>query len=56
MQASDGKWGYMGADGSMLLKPKYDQAAAFANGVAQVWVEEKLGYIDKTGKYIWEPK
>jgi hypothetical protein len=29
--------------------------ALAVNGVARVRVGLKLGYIDKTGKYIWEP-
>jgi hypothetical protein len=27
----------------------------FADGVAKVWVGGKMGYIDKTGNYIWKP-
>jgi hypothetical protein len=33
----------------------FDTAEGFVNGIAKVRVGIKLGYIDKTGKYIWQP-
>jgi len=24
--------------------------------LAQAWIGDKYGYIDKTGKYVWETK
>jgi hypothetical protein len=27
----------------------------FKNGVAKVFLDNKIGYIDKQGNYIWEP-
>jgi hypothetical protein len=56
VRTSDGKWGYVGTDGNMAIGSKYDKALAFANGIAQVWIGEKFGYIDNTGKYVREPK
>ena len=56
IQMMDGKWGYIDPKGGVKLVPKWDQAASFINGLAQVWVGKTLGYIDHSGKYVWEPK
>jgi hypothetical protein len=40
----------------MVIAPKFDSAAPFTNGIAQVYVGQAIGYIDPTGKYVWEPK
>ena len=54
----------------MVIQPLYDVAARFTNGLAAVAmgkystdnpeshfvrVGDKWGYIDKTGKYVWQP-
>jgi hypothetical protein len=54
----NGKWGYIDKDGKTVISPQFDQAVPFQNGLAQVVVRSsppKFGYIDRTGKYIWEP-
>ena len=56
------KWGYIDPTGKMVIKPQFDCAGTFENGLAQVtiesdsWQDRKIGYIDKTGKYVWEPR
>ena len=37
----------------MIIEPEYDNAFAFSNGIAEVWLEDKKGYIDKIGRPIW---
>lgn len=49
-------WGYMDITGKLVIDYQYDIVTPFKNGIAQVMVDGKIGYIDKTGKYIWEPK
>ncbi|MFH0888875.1 MAG: WG repeat-containing protein [Planctomycetota bacterium] len=56
------KWGYIDKSGNMVIKPEFDEVGNFHNGLAQVifytkgsFSECKIGYIDKTGKYVWEP-
>ena len=49
-------WGYTDASGKIAIDFKYDEVTPFKNGIAQVLVDDHIGYIDKTGKYIWEPK
>lgn len=45
----------------MVIQPKYDSASSFSEGLAAVGSYEDedgyiYGYIDKTGKYVIEPK
>lgn len=49
---TNGKWGFIDADGKYLLEPKYAAARSFANGLAAVKVESMWGFIDKTGKMV----
>ena len=37
----------------MIIEPEFDNAFAFSNGIAEVWVEGKQGYIDKLGRFVW---
>jgi hypothetical protein len=48
------KWGYKDTTGTFVITPQFDWAIGFWHGLAQVKVDGKLGYIDRTGKYIWK--
>ena len=48
------KWGYKDTTGTFVIAPQFDWAIGFWHGLAQVKVDGKLGYIDRTGKYIWK--
>lgn len=59
-----GKCGYIDCDGEFVIQPQFDGAWAFKDGVAQVQIVDgdpeddrdwNSGYIDQTGRYIWEP-
>jgi hypothetical protein len=45
--------------GHFVINPIYDNAGDFDNGFASVAVgkgdDAKSGYLDKTGKVIWQP-
>lgn len=41
--------------GEFLTEAQFDSEPELKNGFWQVWIEDKMGYIDKTGKLIWEP-
>ena len=46
-----GHFGYLGADGKLLVKPKYRAASPFQEGVARVVTEAgQSGYIDAEGE------
>ena len=47
--------GFIDKTGKLVFSLPFDHADRFVNGVARIRVGIKLGYIDKTGKYIWEP-
>ncbi len=49
-------WGFIDTTGKLVIDFQYDLVTPFKNGIAQVLVDGKIGYIDKTGKYIWEPQ
>ena len=61
----DGDWAYMNKKGEIVFSTKFDLADDFEKGLA--WVQQgglsgfenfrdaKYGYIDKTGKVIWQP-
>jgi len=38
-----------------VINPQFDEARAFSLGLAPVAVGEAWGYIDKTGRFIWNP-
>ncbi len=66
---TDGSFGFIDKTGGLFFKCKYPSECAmvgdFRNGLASIqqggedpWKnfrEAKYGYIDKTGKYIWQP-
>lgn len=49
-----GKWGYIDRQGNMVIPPQFDTAWPFAGGLGEVIQGETEGYIDKTGKWIWQ--
>jgi hypothetical protein len=52
-----GKWGAIDRSGKVVMQPQFDEPVIFVRGygLARVKIGDKLGYIDKTGKYIWKP-
>ena len=48
IQAPDGLWGYKHYN-SIAIRPKYQQAGPFMEGLAPVMLGGKYGYIDKDG-------
>jgi hypothetical protein len=53
-----GKFGYIDKSGKFVINPQWDSALNFDKGVAEVWLTQpkyKKGYINKQGKYLWQP-
>lgn len=52
---ADKKWGYIDAQGNVVIKPQFATARPFSEGLAAVQVEEnyvkKWGFIDRTGAF-----
>lgn len=55
-----GKFGYIDKKGKLVIKPQFDWAYAFSDGMARVRMgpakEGKFGFIDKTGTLVIQPK
>ena len=45
-------FGYIDKKGNWVVKPKYDSAENFENGIASVAINDKYGYINKKGEAI----
>ena len=43
-------WGYIDRTGKYKIKPQFDIAEEFSEGLARVSIHGKIGYIDTTGK------
>jgi hypothetical protein len=50
----DSKWGYTDRTGKLVIPFQFEGAGQFQGGLAEVRLGTKSGYIDKTGKYVWE--
>lgn len=49
-------WGFIDTTGKEVLPPRFDWIySGFRHGLIEVASGGKAGYIDKTGKWIWEP-
>src|SRR5688572_32151501 len=51
-----GKWGFCDKNKKILIEPVYDSAAPFFEGISQVGLGRKDGFIDKTGREITDFK
>lgn len=50
------KFGYIDKTGKVIIKPQFDYAGQFIDGIAVVSTGGNYGYIDKHGNYVIEPK
>ncbi len=48
------KYGYIDKNGKVVIPKKYDDAIAFSEGKAYVMSPNKRGYIDTSGKFLFE--
>jgi len=48
----NGKTGFIDGCGNVVIKPIYDSALEFSEGLARVEKDGKYGYIDKSGKVV----
>jgi len=46
------KYGFIDKSGKFVIKPQFDSAESFSEGLAAVGMNSKNGYIDKTGKLV----
>ncbi|EOH7827047.1 TPA: WG repeat-containing protein, partial [Campylobacter coli] len=48
-------WGFIDKNGEFAIKPNFDDAWYFREGLAKVGLNGKYGLIDKSGKIVIEP-
>lgn len=51
-----GRIGYIDNTGKVIIRPQFDEAWNFSEGLAPVRVDDKWGYIDETGKIVIAPQ
>ncbi len=51
-----GLYGYVDAQGRMAVKPQFEEAKLFREGIALVKKGGRWCYIDRKGKLLYEPK
>jgi hypothetical protein len=49
------KFGFIDKTGKVVIPYTWEEVEDFADGVARVQIDGKFGYIDRPGKYLWEP-
>jgi hypothetical protein len=53
------RWGYIDRAGQVVIEPLFDEAGPFRGELARVEIKVRdgrmAGYIDRTGRYVWEP-
>ena len=51
-----GKEGYINASGKIVIKPQFESATAFSEGLAAVLINGKWGYINRKAEIVIEPR
>lgn len=50
------KWGFINTKGEWVVRPMFEYAGYFHNGLAKVVVKDKIGYIRQDGTMAIEPQ
>lgn len=54
---SNGKWGFIDKSGEWMVRPAFEFAGTFSEGLARVMSAENLtGYINRTGEIVIRPQ
>lgn len=49
---TEGKWGYMDANGRITVEPRFEQAGTMHEGLGAVKINGKTGFIDNSGNVV----
>jgi hypothetical protein len=55
-RSADGRWGYIDQKKAFAIKPQFESAKRFSEGLAPAALSKKFGYIDATGRYVIQPQ
>ncbi|PGH40624.1 MAG: hypothetical protein CRN43_01930, partial [Candidatus Nephrothrix sp. EaCA] len=50
------KWGYIDKNGKRVIKPQFEDAWEFQEGLARIQLGGKYGFIDKNGEIVIKPQ
>jgi hypothetical protein len=56
VQLANKGWGYIDPKGSLIIRPQFDTAIGFSEGLAGVQIEGLWGFIDKKGRIVIQPQ
>lgn len=49
------RWGYINREGKLVIAAQYNWAEPFVNGLARVYKDDRVYYIDPEGNLVWDP-
>ena len=52
---SDGRWGYVDSNHCWAIRPRFDLASWFREGLARVVISSRVGFIDLSGRIVIPP-
>ncbi len=50
---AQGRWGYINREGEVVIKPRFDVADDFLDGLARVSISNEIAYIDQRGDVVF---
>jgi hypothetical protein len=50
----DGKVGFINTKGEFVIKPQFDNAEDFQDGLALVMTSDAYGYVNAQGQMVWQ--
>lgn len=56
LEFKDGRWGYCGAEGELVIPARFDWAGRFAAGIAPAVEGGRYGAIDESGAWVVAPE
>lgn len=56
LRSVDGRWGYVDRNQTYVIKPQFEMAKRFSEGLAPAALGKKFGYIDSTGRFVIQPQ
>jgi len=53
VRGADDRWGFIDLDGRIVIPLRFRQVASFDHGLCKATTRDTLGYIDRSGAWIW---